>query len=180
MNKKRTILLLSAIAVFFSLQAQTTTYGDTIFFDNFGEHTHRVECLYMPAGSYTFASENGDRNQREIQDNYYAVVDPRNIRDAITSDYSFFWTAPTLSAVTSSGSTRFYTADHTPGDINGAVMVVNAGETVNYIYKRNLTHKTGYRYLLSFGSMWGQKVPSFRWKQPTPRPEKLIFTQDRC
>jgi hypothetical protein len=79
MNKKRTILLLSAIAVFFSLQAQTTTYGDTIFFDNFGEHTHRVECLYMPAGSYTFASENGDRNQREIQDNYYAVVDPRNM-----------------------------------------------------------------------------------------------------
>ena len=150
MNKKRTILLLSAIAVFFSLQAQTTTYGDTIFFYNFGEHTHRVECLYMPAGSYTFASENGDRNQREIQDNYYAVVDPRNIRDAITSDYSFFWTAPTLSAVTSSGSSRYYTADHTPGDINGAVMVVNAGETVNYIYKRNLTHKTGYRYLLSF------------------------------
>lgn len=144
---KKSLLFAIAIVWFASLHGQTTTYGDTIFFDNFGQHLTRVKSLYMPTGSYTFADANGDSNQKEIQDNYYAVVDPRHIVDANPSSY--FWTAPSLSTVTANGSMSHYTADHT-GDTNGAVMVVNAGTTVNYIYKRDLTLKTGYRYLFSF------------------------------
>jgi len=149
---KKSVLFALALMCFASLHGQTTTYGDTIFFENFGQHTERVKSIYMPAGSYTFADANGDSNQKEIQDNYYAVVDPRHIRDAISSSNSYFWTAPSLSTVTANGSMSHYTADHTDstGITNGAVMVVNAGTTVNYIYKRDLILKTGYRYLFSF------------------------------
>lgn len=140
----------ASLLIHIPLQAQTTTYGDTIFFENFGEHFNRVPCQYMPSGSYTFATEGGDKNQREIQDNYYAVVDPQHIKDGTISGDSFFWTAPSLSAVTTTGPTRNFTEDHTEGDVNGAAMIINAGMTVNYIYKRDLTLKTGFRYLFSF------------------------------
>jgi len=133
-----------------STKAQSTTYGDTIIFENFGEHIHRVECQYVPAGSYTFASETGDNKQRTIEDNYYTVVDPAHIKDAILTGDSYFWTAPSLSSVTSTGSTRYFTEDHTEKDHNGAVMVINAGLTSNHIYKRDLKLKTGFRYLFSF------------------------------
>lgn len=128
------------------LHAQTT-YGDTIFFENFGQHTTRVSSLYMPAGSYTFASASGSSNEKEIQDNYYAVVDPRHIADANPSSY--FWTSTSPTSFIPTGSRPYYTADHT-GDTNGAVMVVNAGTTVNYIYKRSLPLKAGFRYRFSF------------------------------
>lgn len=149
---KKSLLFAFVLMCFVSLHGQTKTYGDTIFFENFGQHTDRVKSLYMPSGSYTFADANGNSAQKEIQDNYYAVVDPRHIKDAISSSNFYFWTAPSLSAVTPTGSTSHYTADHTDstGITNGAVMVVNAGETINYIYKRDLTLKTGYRYLFSF------------------------------
>ena len=129
-----------------SLQAQTT-YGDTIFFDNFGQHTTRVSTLYMPTGSYIFANPTLSENAKEIQDNYYAVVDPRHIADA--NPASYFWTSTSPFSYTPTGSRPYYTTDHT-GNANGAVMVVNAGTTVNYLYKRPVTLKTGFRYRFSF------------------------------
>ena len=124
-----------------------TTYGDTIFFDNFGQHTTRVKTLYMPTGSYFFADPNLSMSAKEIQDNYYAVIDPRHIADA--NPASYFWTSTSPTATTPAGARTYYTADHT-GDTNGAVMVVNAGTTINYLYKRPVVLKTGFRYRFSF------------------------------
>ena len=124
-----------------------TTYGDTIFYDSFGQHTTRVTTPYMPTGSYIFADANGSSSAKEIQDNYYAVIDPRHIADAGQSSY--FWTSSSPTSYTPSGSRPYYTTDHT-GDVNGAVMVVNAGTTINYLYKRPVTLKTGFRYRFSF------------------------------
>ena len=129
-----------------SLQGQTT-YGDTIFFENFGQHIIRATSPYMPASSYTFADPSLSMNAKEIQDNYYAVIDPRHIADATPSSY--FWTSTSPYSSTPNGARPYYTADHT-GNTNGAVMVVNAGTTVNYLYKRNVTLKTGFRYRFSF------------------------------
>ena len=124
-----------------------TTYGDTIFYDSFGQHTTRVTTPYMPTGSYAFADANGSSAAKEIQDNYYAVIDPRHIADAGQSSY--YWTSSSPTSYTPSGSRPYYTTDHT-GDVNGAVMVVNAGTTINYLYKRPVTLKTGFRYRFSF------------------------------
>ncbi|MDR3652267.1 MAG: T9SS type B sorting domain-containing protein [Paludibacter sp.] len=130
-----------------TLHAQAITYGDTIFFENFGQHTTRVQTIYMPAGSYTFADANGSENAKEINDNYYAIIDPRHIADARPSSY--FWTSTSPWVATPAGALVYYTADHT-GNTNGAVMVVNAGTTINYLYKRPVVLKTGFRYRFAF------------------------------
>jgi len=150
MSHKR--MLLTTVVFFFGLflitaHAQTTTYGDTIFFDDFGQHPTRVTTPYMPGGSYLFASASGTSNEKEIQDNYYAVVDPRHIADAGQSSY--FWTSTSPTATLPGGARPYYATDHT-GNLDGAVMVVNAGTTVNYIYKRPVILKTGFRYKFSF------------------------------
>lgn len=150
MSHKR--MLLTAVVSFFGLflmpaHAQTTTYGDTIFFDDFGRHITRVTTPYMPGGSYSFASASGTSSEKEIQDNYYAIVDPRHIADA--GPASYFWTSTSPTATLPGGARPYYTADHT-GNADGAVMVVNAGTTVNYIYKRPVVLKTGFRYQFSF------------------------------
>lgn len=144
-------ILLTTVVSFFGLflitaHAQTTTYGDTIFFDDFGKHPTRVSTPYMPGGSYAFADASGNEDEKADQDNYYAIVDPRHIADAGPSNY--FWTSTSLNANLPSGA-KPYTTDHT-GDTNGAVMVINAGKTVNYIYKRPVSLKTGFRYQFSF------------------------------
>lgn len=140
------VLAISFLLLLSPLQGQTT-YGDTIFYDNFGQHLTRVKTIYMPGGSYVFADANGSSNEKEIQDNYYAVIDPRHIADANPSSY--YWTSTSPLATTPASAVPYYTADHT-GDVNGAVMVVNAGTTVNYLYKRSVTLKTGFRYRFSF------------------------------
>ena len=152
MSHKR--MLLTSVAFFFGLflitaHAQTTTYGDTIFFDNFGQHPTRVTTEYMPAGSYSFASANGTPSEKEIQDNYYAVVAPLHIVDAEPSSYFWTSTSPTATLPAGKNTRPYYTKDHT-GDADGAVLVVNAGTTVNYIYKRAVPLKTGFRYQFSF------------------------------
>lgn len=149
MSSKKNILVFTAftISLFLNAVQAQTTYGDTIFFENFGQHSTRVTTLYMPAGSYSFASASGTSNEREIQDNYYAIVDPLHIIDA--NPTSYFWTSTSPTATVPAGAAPYYTKDHT-GDVNGAVMVVNAGNTVNYLYKRNVSLKTGFRYRLSF------------------------------
>jgi len=124
-----------------------TTYGDTIFYDNFGQHITRVTTPYMPSGSYLFAIDNGSNNEKEIQDNHYAVVDPLHIIDA--NPGSYFWTSTSPTATVPANAQPYYTKDHT-GNTNGAVMVVNAGTTVNYLYKRQVKLKTGFRYRFAF------------------------------
>ncbi len=146
LNRRIKFVLLFAFGLLLVPLHAQTTYGDTIFFENFGQHTTRVSSIYMPAGSYTFASASGSSDEKEIQDNYYAVVDPRHIADANPSSY--FWTSTSPTSFIPTGSRHYYTADHT-GDTNGAVMVVNAGTTVNYIYKRPLVLKAGFRYRFS-------------------------------
>ncbi len=150
MSHKR--MLLTTVVFFFGLflttvHAQTTTHGDTIFFDDFGQHPTRVTTPYMPGGSYSFASGSSTNNdEKEIQDNYYAVVDPRHIAD--TGPASYFWTSTSPTALLPGGA-KPYTTDHT-GNTDGAVLVINAGKTVNFIYKRTVPLKTGFRYQFSF------------------------------
>ena len=145
------ILIISALLLIVPLYGQTTTFGDTIFFEDFGIHTTRVECQYMPAKSYTFANASGDDNNKEINDNYYAVVDPTHIADAHPPYY--WWTSTSPNSLTPYGA-KYYTTDHTSltvgKDIGGAVMVLNAGTTQNFFYQRDTNLKTGFRYLLSF------------------------------
>jgi gliding motility-associated-like protein len=144
-------LTVNLILFFASVHAQTTTYGDTIFFEDFGIHTTRVECQYMPPGSYTFADPTGDETHKEINDNYYAIIDPIHIADANQTNY--YWTSTNPNSLTPRGA-KYYTTDHTSlalgKDIGGAVMVLNAGTIQNFFYHRDTVLKTGFRYLLSF------------------------------
>ena len=145
-NRESVMLIFVFMLAFASAKGQVT-YGDTIFFDNFGQHITRTTTPYMPAGSYKFADPaSGLSDAIVINDNYYAVIDPRHIADASPSFY--FWSSSSPLSLTPSGA-KAYTTDHT-GNANGAVMVVNAGTTLNYLYKRSVTLKTGFQYRFAF------------------------------
>lgn len=143
----KSLFVLWACGLAFTTLDSQTVFKDTIFFDDFGQHTTRVSCPYMPAGSYTFADPNSTaQNAIEINDNYYAVIDPSHIADE--NPPSYWWSSASPYTLTPAGA-QPYTTDHT-GNVNGAVMVVNAGTTLNYLYKRSVTLKTGHLYRFSF------------------------------
>jgi gliding motility-associated-like protein len=121
-----------------------TSIKDTIFYDDFGQHISRASCPYMPGGSFKFADPALSSDAKEIQDGYYALVAPSHIADP--GPASYFWPSSSSTSYTPSGA-KPYTNDHT-GNSNGAVMVINAGNTVNYLYKRSVTVpvKTMYRF----------------------------------
>ena len=144
---KKSLFVVYAFVLSVSMLHSQTVFNDTIFFDDFGQHTTRVPCPYMPAGSYTFADPTSTATDDVvINDNHYAVIDPRHIADENPPFY--FWTSTSPYSLTPTGA-RPYTTDHT-GNTNGAVMVVNAGITLNYLYKRTVTLKTGHLYRFSF------------------------------
>ncbi|KGL58802.1 hypothetical protein PHEL85_3072 [Polaribacter sp. Hel1_85] len=103
----------------------------------------------MPTGSFTFADPNGTSNEKQIENNHYAVIDPTHIQDAYPSDGYWFWSGNIPPGV-SSGVNSPDTDDHTTGDINGAVMAINAGTTLDYLYVRSVSLNAGDCYRISY------------------------------
>ena len=50
--------------------------AQVIFTETFGQTTVRQTSPYMPPGSYAWADPNGNSDQQEIENNYYAVIAP--------------------------------------------------------------------------------------------------------
>lgn len=104
----------------------------------------------MPSGSYTFGNPTGSNDEKMIENNYYAVIAPAHIRDAWPVPAWWFWTGPEPTGNTFGGKGNPATNDHT-GNTDGAVLVVNAGTTLQPFYKRTATNLTpGNFYTLSF------------------------------
>ena len=131
--------------------AQQNT-AQVIFNETFGQTTTRQTSAYMPAGSYTWADPNGTQNQKQIENNCYAVIAPANIRDAWPVPSWWFWTGPEPVGNTWGGannpSTPNGNADHT-GNANGAVLVINAGTILDGFYRRTANLAPGNTYRLS-------------------------------
>lgn len=126
--------------------------AQVIFNETFGQTTTRQTSAYMPSGSYTWADPNGTQNQKQIENNCYAVIAPANIRDAWPVPSWWFWTGAEPVGNTWGGannpSTPNGNADHT-GDANGAVLVVNAGTILDGFYRRTVNLLPGNTYRFS-------------------------------
>lgn len=140
------------ICIFFiCLIINKVTVAQVLFSESFGQSTTRQTSAFMPAASFIWADPNGNSNQKMIENNHYAVIAPANIRDGWPVPGWWFWTGAEPAGNTWGGANNPATpgnADHT-GDANGAVMVVNAGTTINGIYERNAVLIPGNCYRLS-------------------------------
>lgn len=147
MKLNRTLLLAGLLTAF-----ANKGMAQVIFTETFGQTTVRQTSPYMPPGSYTWADPNGNSDQQEIENNYYAVIAPANIRDAWPVPAWWFWTGAEPTGNTWGGASNPSTpngnADHT-GDANGAVLAVNAGSVLNGFYSRTVTITKGSSYRLS-------------------------------
>lgn len=116
------------------------------FIDTFGVAATRQASPYVPqfSGSggtsyYKFADPAApagptQTRQRQIDDGYYAVLNPNAV---ITSGGGNWWQNGTT------GLARDY-QDHTGN--NGAVLIVNAGNVQNAVYRRVVTLQGGTKY----------------------------------
>jgi hypothetical protein len=141
-------LMLSVIICFclaFNGNAQTT-----IFSDNFGTTTLRQTSPYMPIPGFSFGNPNGSGQEKAIENNHYAVIDPTHIRDAYPVPFYWFWTGPEPTGNTFGSAGNPATNDHTPSDVNGAVLVINAGSTLTSFYDRVVNLQSGGVYKLSW------------------------------
>ena len=146
------LLKLFVIAIFL-IYVTGKANSQTVFVDNFGQHITRVTTPFMPGSSYKFADPTAiadAANSKEIENNYYAVIDPTHIRDEWPIPAWWFWTGPEPVGNTwgGAGNTTVVT-DHT-GDTNGAVLVINAGTTLQSFYERPVTLQKGANYRISF------------------------------
>jgi uncharacterized repeat protein (TIGR01451 family) len=149
----------SIVALFFLLLGlfSQQVCAQNIFFDDFGTNTStvRTSTPYMPSGSFTYGSETVSGVQTEINDNYYAVVAPPHIYNNLNKS-NYFWTSKTYGSTDPSGSnTKPFATGHTnsasyPNNTDDAVLVINAGNTLNYFYVRSATLTPGNCYRLSF------------------------------
>ncbi|WP_352422111.1 DUF11 domain-containing protein [Proteiniphilum sp.] len=122
--------------------------GENIFIEDFGisdpniNHGRR-ESEYMPSGSFSFGTSKDNTNDyyiSHIDNNHYAVVAPGYIKKGTVDGY-YFWT-PAVGEPN--------TVTDRSGTENGAVMVINAGETLNSFYDRPALLKAGSGYRASF------------------------------
>lgn len=136
-------------------------FSQTIFNEDFGTSQSptssndygRKTSPYMPSGSFTYGTSKANSSTyaiNNIDNDHYAVVAPEFIYSGVATGYYYFWTLPSPGATGITGAPKPYTEDHTTGDTNGAVMVVNAGTTVNSFYERNVNLEKGSCYRLSF------------------------------
>lgn len=146
------------------LAASAGVSAQTVFLETFGDTATRTTSPYVPqysgAGAvsyYRYADPVGTtdaataNNQRAILDGFYTVVNPQNVRDTLPA--ATVIPAPSNNAAGTwwaagapGGNYRNY-RDHT-GD-EGAVLVVNAGNTQNHMYRRLVTLTPGRTYVLS-------------------------------
>lgn len=129
-------------ALFFGCLAAVATYATANpFVDTFGATATRQTSTFVPqfpaaggTGYYSFANPAGTGNERSIGDGYYAVINPSQI---IATGGGGYWEN------TDTGPIANF-RDHTDG--NGAVLVVNAGNVQNDIYRRIATLDGGKKY----------------------------------
>jgi hypothetical protein len=126
--------------------------SQVVFTETFGTSVTRLTSASMPSGTYAFANPTGTNNQKTIENGYYAVIDPTRIRDAWPVPMWWWWTGPQPTGNTGGGAGNPATNDHTTGDANGCVLVVNAGLTQHGFYQRTVavTHGASYRFSLWF------------------------------
>lgn len=141
-NNSLTIIALLLLSSYISI-------GQVIFTETFGSSTTRQPSPYMPSGSFTYGDPTGNSNQKMIENNHYAVIDPTHIRDAWPVPAYWFWTGPEPTGNTFGGIGAAATSDHT-GNTNGAVMAINGGVTLNTFYNRDVTISPGYCYRISY------------------------------
>lgn len=131
----------------------------TIFFEDFGTSDKsvnfgRTTSPYMPDGSFTFGDpypSTNDYYTYAIDNNHYAVVAPGYIELGHKPNNYYFWTP----AYNESNTVQ----DHSSGTEYGAVMVINAGSTLNAFYKRQQLLQVGAHYRASLW-MYLVKGPS--------------------
>ncbi|WP_157844523.1 thrombospondin type 3 repeat-containing protein [Chryseobacterium sp. Leaf394] len=135
--------------------------AQTVFFEDFGTATTRQTSPYMPSGSFSYgapynAASNTSYDVYMINDNHYAVIAPGYIKSQIRPNVSeyYFWTAAhNATGNDANGTTPQNTVVRDmSGTQNGAVMVVNAGSTLNSFYERNATVELGQTYKVSFNT----------------------------
>ena len=150
MNNLRKIISAIVVMITWSLSAQTV-----IFKEDFGNHTTRVRSPYTPSGVgyFIFADPNtvdnplttgapyqSDENlmARVIENGYYAVINPINIKDDFGGYQDWSW-----------GNLIALGKD---SDNTGAAIVVNAGGVLSTFYKRQLDQslEKGHYYKLSY------------------------------
>lgn len=150
--------------IFFFLVFQTGI-SQVVFKETFGTSVTRLTSASMPSGTYAFANPAGTNNEKTIENGYYAVIDPARIRDAWPVPMWWWWTGPEPTGNTGGGAGNPATDDHTTGDANGCVLVVNAGATLQGFYQRTVavTQGASYRfslwlYLVNSGAAFDMQV----------------------
>lgn len=132
--KKNIFFVLSLILLPWSLSGQivfTEDFGNSPFphpDNNFG----RMTSPYMPASSFSFGTPypaSGNYDEYAIDNNHYAVVAPGYIKTGVNPGQYYIWTPQYDEAgtVTDKSNTE-----------SGAVMVVNAGNTLLPFYERSV------------------------------------------
>lgn len=148
-------LLYLVVALVFSANFKS----QTVFFEDFGTATTRQTSQYMPSGSFSFGapynpSTNTNYDVYMINNNRYAVVAPGYIKSQIKPNGNeyYFWTAAyNATGLDALGLTPQTTiVRDMSGTSTGAVMVVNAGTTLNNFYERNASVELGQTYKVSF------------------------------
>lgn len=146
---------------FLGLVALQQADAQVIFKEDFGTSTIRQSSQYVPQGgkdleltkspysctsyyraalelytnetkpSCTGTLESFNGWLKNISDGYYVVIDPKSLKASLGT----------------TGGWWQQVDDHTPNDVNGAVLIVNAGEIPNQFYRRavNLKPDTSYR-----------------------------------
>ncbi len=124
--------------------------SQVVFNETFGTSVTRLTSASMPSGSYSFANPAGTNNEKMIENGYYAIIDPTHIKDNWPVPMWWWWTGPEPTGNTSGGAGNPATNDHTEADVNGAVLVVNAGATLQGFYQRTVTvtQAASYRFSL--------------------------------
>ncbi|WP_311223871.1 MULTISPECIES: IPTL-CTERM sorting domain-containing protein [unclassified Acidovorax] len=127
------------------LCAAGSTHADP-FVETFGATATRQPSPYVPqfaasgtVSYYKFANPNGDADEKAVLDGHYTVLDPSLV---IATGGGSWWqngqTGP-------SAGLRDHTGAGAPG---GAVLVVNAGNTQNAIYRRIATLQASTTYTM--------------------------------
>lgn len=129
--------LLAAIA--------TTSYANP-FVETFGSSQTRQRSQYVPqfaasgaVSYYRFADPQGSTVERQVDDGYYAVIDPSQI---IPTGGGSWWANGNTGPA---NTLRDHTGAGAPG---GSVLVVNAGNTTNALYRRIATLQPNTTYTM--------------------------------
>lgn len=113
---------------------------------NFEENLGRTTSPYMPSESFTFGTpypQSNVSNETAIDNDHYAVVAPGYIKAGWkTEDLGWYFWTPAYDEEN--------TVTDRSGEVDGAVMVINAGNTLKPFYERHQLLQVGATYRASF------------------------------